>query len=334
MTHLWNSLRGLSRLLDKRSRSRSSRPCVEFCEGRTLLSAVLWTGGAGTDDWDTAANWNSDSLPGSGDSVTIPAGATVVHSDSDSDSIGSLTSSGTLSIAGGTLAIASASTAGTLTINGGTLTADGSLSVGGTLSLLKGTLAGSGTVDAMGGMNLDTPASTQFVLDGVTLDNAAGETATWTTAATGLVFTYGVLMQDGAILNNFGTMTVSGADIFAGTGALPTFNNDGSLIASGTSSSVFQIAVTFDNSGGTVDVQEGTLQLIGPNEPGPGPAPNQAVTSTGGTFTAESGATLELGGISSFDAATTINGAGTVSVFDYFPTYPGDVRGLSMHPSR
>ena len=216
-----------SRLLERRSRSRSSRPCVELCEGRTLLSAVLWTGGAGTDDWDTAANWSTDSLPGSGDNVTIPAGATVVHSDSDSDSIDSLTSSGTLSITGGTLAIASASTASTLTINGGTLTANGSLSVGGTLSLLKGTLSGSGTVNATGGMTLDTPAATQFVLDGVTLDNAVGETATWTTSATSFLFTYGVLMQDGAIFNNYGTMTVSGADIFAGTGALPTFNNDG-----------------------------------------------------------------------------------------------------------
>src|SRR4051794_158562 len=40
---------------------------VESLEARTLLSAVTWTGLAGTMSWNDAANWSGNALPGSDD---------------------------------------------------------------------------------------------------------------------------------------------------------------------------------------------------------------------------------------------------------------------------
>jgi hypothetical protein len=292
MMRLWKPLRGGVLLLKNRSRSRSSRPRVEFCEGRTLLSAVLWTGGAGTDNWDTAANWNTDSLPGSGDSVTIPSGATVVHSDNDSDSVEGLTSSGTLSVTAGTLAIASASTASTLTINGGTLTANASLSVGGTLSLLEGTLSGSGTVDALGGMTLGTATSTQFVLDGVTLDNAAGQSANFS----------GMSLENGAVFNNYGSVTGYG---YLDGSSDETVNNYGSWTL--TQDEHFN-TLTFNVNGGTVNVGASQLVIEG------------AGSSVGGTFTTSTGGSINFDSFGTIpftiDPTTTFSGDGGLTKDD------------------
>ena len=56
------------------------RPHLETLETRALLAAVTWTGGAGDNNWDTAANWSTDSVPASADDVTINIAANVVHS--------------------------------------------------------------------------------------------------------------------------------------------------------------------------------------------------------------------------------------------------------------
>jgi hypothetical protein len=93
----------LSRLrpLDRWARSRTCRPRLEWMEERTLLSNVSWTGNAHDNNWDTPGNWSTDSGPGPGDDVTIDTSADVVHSDSDSDTIKSLTSPAPLTIRGG-----------------------------------------------------------------------------------------------------------------------------------------------------------------------------------------------------------------------------------------
>jgi Bacterial Ig-like domain (group 3) len=298
MTNLWNSHRGALRQNARRSCSRACRPGVELFEQRTLLSAVIWTGGAGTDDWDAPANWSTDSLPGSGDSVTIGSGATVVHSDNDSDSINSLTSSGTLEITGGSLAIASASTAGALTVNEqgspAALTVNDSLTVSGPLTIGDGALSGAGTITASGGIVINSAG----ILDGITLDNAAGQTASFASSSASEST---ITAKDGAVFNNYGTFLAEGS--FNGStaaGATTSFNNDGSLVLS-TQNSVYFTGETFNSNGGTVDVQAGTLHLDGGG------------TVTNSTFTVETGADLGLGGAFNFDSTSTIEGAGSVS---------------------
>ena len=89
-------------------------------ESRVQLSAVLWTGDGGDNNWDNPANWSTNALPGSGDDVTIDIAANVEHSDAVTDSINSLTSTQPLTISGGTLSFASASsTSGPLNVMGG-----------------------------------------------------------------------------------------------------------------------------------------------------------------------------------------------------------------------
>ena len=129
-------------------------------EDRTLLSSVSWINPAGG-DWDTGSNWNTGSVPGASDDVTInlSPGITVTHSQNDADSVGSLTVAGadTLSISNGSLAIESGSTIdGPLNLTGGALEATGTLTVAGTLTWTGGgTMAGTGQTIAKGAVSIN-----------------------------------------------------------------------------------------------------------------------------------------------------------------------------------
>ncbi len=80
------------------------------------------------------------------------------------------------------------------------------------------------------------------------------------------------------------------------------FNNAGLFKKSGgTGTSV--MTVSFQNQGGTVEVDSGTLQL---------PMDNAHGTSTGGTFNVAAGAVLDLGGNGFFTGTYTGSGAGAV----------------------
>ncbi len=296
-----------TRRIGRRSRTSTCRPRLEWMEPRTLLSAVTWTGDAGDDNWDTPANWSCGQRAGRGRRRHHRHHRGRRPFRGVSDSIDSLTSSVPLSITGGTLSIASASTTGSLTIDGGTLADAGGLTVGGLLTLTAGTLSGSGDVDADGGI-LST-AGGDVTLDGQTLTNAARQTATWN----------GILeMEDGATFNNLGSFLAIAQGSFDDSagfdqdGSDPSaFDDAGSFTASlatGASSTVqFDFMnVPFVAEGATVDVQSGYLDLLGGG------------TSTAGTFTVASGATLGFGGgTQTIDAASSIVGAGTVNFNGY-----------------
>ena len=49
----------------------------ERLEDRRLLATVVWDGGGDGSQWDIAANWAGDVLPGPGDDVVLPSGAAV-----------------------------------------------------------------------------------------------------------------------------------------------------------------------------------------------------------------------------------------------------------------
>jgi IPT/TIG domain len=287
----------LSQRNRKPHRSISCRPRLEWMEPRTLLSAVSWTGDAGDNNWDTPGNWSTDTVPGSGDDVTIDIAANVVHSDNVNDSINSLTTTEPLTISGGTLSIASASTiGGALTINGGTLTGTGDVSVSGLVTLTSGTLSGSSTLNANGGMLInpsDNPAAT-FSIDGRVVNNAAGQTATWTGADNAIE------NSDGSVFNNLGTFVAEAYGSFqdTGNGAPSMFVDQGSFTQSGNSAGA-QFQELFNVPGGSVDVQDGNLQL------------DAGGLSTGATFTLEGGLEIDQDPYT-FDPSTTISGVGGV----------------------
>ena len=297
-----------SKRIDVLKRLRGCQPRIEFMEPRALLSAVAWTGAGGDNNWDTAANWSTDSVPGPADDVTIAIAANVVHSNSVTDSINSLTSAEPLTISGGTLSIAAASSINnTLSMTGGTLSGAGDVSVGGLVTLTAGTLSGSGALDANGGMSIN-PTGGNFFLAGRTVNNAAGQTATWT----GTLGNF-IEASNGSVFNNMGSFVDGGLGLYeeTGTGAPSAFNDAGSFTTSaGSTNSEF--GVFFNVPGGSIDVTDN----------------NQLDIDRGGTMSAAAltiGANAALGlGTYVLDTATTIIGTGELEAIGTKLVLPGN----------
>src|SRR6516164_171620 len=105
---------------------------LEQLEDRTLPSTVTWIGPASGGDWDTPANWSTNTVPGVStypvsngtlDDVVIPANVSLTHSQNYAETINSLTtgSGDVLTVSGGSLMINTASTInGNLSVYGGT----------------------------------------------------------------------------------------------------------------------------------------------------------------------------------------------------------------------
>lgn len=68
------------------------------------FSAAKWTAGATPGEWANAANWLGQVVPQANEGVSIPAGASVAHAGGI-DSVGSLTGTGNLNVAGGKLTV-------------------------------------------------------------------------------------------------------------------------------------------------------------------------------------------------------------------------------------
>jgi large repetitive protein len=250
---------------------------------------------AGDNNWDTPNNWSTHNLPGPNDDVTINVAANVAHSNPVSDSIHSLTSIEPIAISQGSLTIASASSAASVTIANGTLKVNAPLSLSGPLTLTAGTLAGSGTVTANAGIAINA-AGGIFTLDGITLDNPAGQTASWVGNDSNIT------ALNGAAFVNNGTFHAQNQGFYSSAGnqgAATSFTNDGTFTS--TSTLEFHNVPFNVNGSGTVTVTSGTLTVLGGG------------ASTGGSFTSDAGAILDIGGTYTLDSNSTISGAGTVS---------------------
>ena len=137
---------------------------------------------------------------------------------------------------------------------------------------------------------INTAGST-FFLDGQTLTNAAGQTATWSGT------TSNVELEGGAVFNNLGAFLAETTGAFEqGSGADSSFNNQGTFTKSTNTGPInSDTGILFNSAGGSVDVQTGTLGLLGGG------------TDTSTTYTVELGATLDLGGSRTIDSASSIS---------------------------
>ena len=264
-------------------------------EPRTLLSSVSLINAAGG-DWDTGSNWNTGSVPGASDDVTInlSPGITVTHSQNDADALNTLTlaSADTLSISNGSLSIESASTIdGPLNLTGGTLEGAGTVTVTGTLNWDGGTMAGTGQTIATGAVSISNG-----ILDTRSFTNDGTATLSGTLS-----------FYNGAGFNNGGTVNAqAGTYLDVGDSSAPTFTNikGGSFNGeAGAGNTVTDSGVAF-TSAGTVTVSRGTLAL---DDPG---------GTDSGSFTVASNATLAFGETATtLSSQSSISGDGTV-VFD------------------
>ena len=258
---------------------------------RAMLSAVSWDGGAGTLNWQDAANWSGNVLPGASDDVTIdvPGNITITH-NSTTDTIKSLSCQENLVLSGGTLTINGTSTVnGNLTLSGATLNTTSAITLNGNTTWSSGTINATGAgLTTTGAMSIT--GSTSVYLQGI-LNNSG--VITQTTTAN--------VLFNGATLNNLvgGTFDLQSGYFYnqSGTNA---FSNAGTFRRSVGNGTV-TVGVAFNNLGGSIDLQAGTVSLTGGG------------ASTGGTYAVAAGTVLNYGGgTQTWNGSYTFSGAGTV----------------------
>ena len=198
-------------------------------------------------------------------------------------------------IINGTLNVASPgvfNAANGLNISSGTLSGSGHIDVTG-LTTVSGTvtLAGSGILNALGGLHLDLYNS-NFALNlrDTRTVNLYGN-STWNE---GDVYTY-----NSPVINNHGTFTATlDRRMYCVDNGSPVFNNLGTFSKTGGAGISDVYNVPFNNSG-TVNVQSGTLSLLGGG-------------THSGQFNVDGGKTLSLSGNHTFNPGASMSGAGAL----------------------
>jgi hypothetical protein len=209
------------------------------------------------------------------------------------------TSSATVTLIGGTDDFDTTLSAPTIDVNGGTLGGTAAVSVSSALNWTGGTINDTSTVTVPKGATLDiglNPTDPQEFLDHTTLDNAG--TATWSGADA-------LFMADGAVLNNEAgaSFTVQTDLSISLQGSAPcAIDNAGTFTKNTTTGTTEILQIAFNNNGGTVNAQTGTIYLGGGG------------TDTGGTLDASKGATIDLAGSSTVTMTGTYSGSGAGTV--------------------
>ncbi|QDU21299.1 PKD domain-containing protein [Urbifossiella limnaea] len=256
-------LPGLYQIPSRRDRRSAratppSRPRlrVDPLEDRTVPATVTWDGGGGNFDWNTAANWSADVLPGASDDVVIDLGSNnfaVTHSAGDT-AIQSLRNLASLRLVGGTLDIAAASSVAKDLFLTSTLSGSGNLSIGGEFAWSGGAMTGAGTTTVLAGGTL-TGTGGHLRLSGRTLANAG--TGSWNSQR--------FILSNGAAVVNSGSFAIGSLDMYgeAGGGSF-TNTTTGSITKTANASTAYIYdGVGFSNAG-SVQVGNGTLWIDTP----------------------------------------------------------------------
>jgi hypothetical protein len=210
------------------------------------MATVTWTGSAGDNDFNNPGNWSTNTVPGGGDDVVVPAGGfTIVHNAGTTDTISTLTLSGgdTIDVTGGAIDVTGGGT------NNGIFEATGS----GTVILAGGTMVGSGTIEASGGTSL-VKLQNSVVISGETLTTTGTgliETATGNTATLN-----GITLTSGSQFDTSGTSMVTFLEgVITNNGTMTLNNNNARYL------------VDFQIVGATTLAGNGLIQLGGSNGP-------------------------------------------------------------------
>ncbi len=290
--------------------------CLTMAAGASAQSVCSDTwAGPSEGNWQTAADWSTGNVPTSSDVACIEAPDRVIVSEGAAQA-GVVQGEGALAVSAGTLELTNAleaSSIASLTLGGGTLTIAGELSVSSVLSA-----GGSGVTSVSGSGRLVVGSAAQatitggrcyrLFLNGVTLVNQG----TLTFGAPSGAEDGSIWMENGAQLQNTGTFNDNSTEPGGcGFGRVPSINNNGGTTPTITNTGTFQstdsqepitINVPFDNQGNAT-AQVGRLQL------GDG-----GTNTTGATFAAATGATLEFTGGSFALTGANWSGPGTIGV--------------------
>ncbi|HVX59594.1 MAG TPA: hypothetical protein VHC19_03300, partial [Pirellulales bacterium] len=279
--------RGVKRTTKKRRAAIDVRNAeFEFLEQRAMLDAMAWVGGSG--NWNDSSHWQDNTTPDNhavpmpGDVVTIDTGgaaATITVQAGDNINIASLTTAANdaLSITGGELTVTSGSSAlsGPLNMSGGSLAAAGA---GVALTANGATSLSGGALLTYSAGVLNLPTVTSYT---------APSTGSRIEAA-----------NPGSQINLPNLTTLNGA--FNGN-SLYVHSYGGASIDMHQLPQVTSGAVRFrtENSGSSLDLSALTTFNA---------------TSSGAILESDSGATLDIGNLTTLDnVALTVGGAASVS---------------------
>ncbi|MGE0760560.1 MAG: hypothetical protein AB7O38_26340, partial [Pirellulaceae bacterium] len=190
----------------RRAAARTRFIRFEELESRYLLAARVWDGGAGTNNWLDAANWDGNTLPGAGDDVTIDvAGSNPTITVAGNVTIQSLVAREAITFSSGTF------TANSVRFDTANGTLSGARLAGATVE--TGTFAqlrmSSGTLDgvtlAAGSQAVTNSNAAITVLGGLTVDGTL-------TLGAGAADGYGLFFAGDQTLGGSGHVYLSGND--------------------------------------------------------------------------------------------------------------------------
>lgn len=327
----------------------ATSPSLEALESRQMLAVVVWDGGpTGTaTDFNTAANWAGDVLPGPADTAVInTAGSTITFSS-------------------GTRTITNLETSRDIQFNGGSLVTSGTNAITAVLRMQGGTLnGGTWNLTGFGAFNFTTSGGTLANLTTTSELNigvASGSITLSGTTSTGIIrlsgnnsnlnLAPGYTLNANVIAEGTGTSTRSITFASGGTGTV-TISPSSTItlgVSSGSGLILQQSSVaTLINNG--LIVNENSSQTLTVSVPAftnagtlRATAGNLTVSSTGGwlnngTIEAAAAGIVNLGGTFNASAgegtfgtsAGVLNLTGTLTntgnTFDLSPTTTGNLR--------
>jgi len=254
----------------------------DFQIGDMAIFTKTWTGGAGTNNWGDATNWNVVGVPAATDNVELTGAFTIninvaaVTKNLLLNNAGlvltvmtgnSLTVSGNLTLTSGTFNTAAAfpTVSGIINLSGGTVGFTGSgtqtipvYNYNNLISSSTGSrvLASSGTIGISGSF---TPGTNAYTVSGSTIDfNSSG-------AQTVPAFNYNNLILDNAGIKTFGTGTagIAGTLTMAGTATTDATTNSSTISYNGTADQTITDIPYYNldatNSGGIVTLSDATI---------------------------------------------------------------------------
>lgn len=216
---------------------------------------ITWDGGS-SGSWHTPSNWSPDRLPGGGDVVCVPAGATVAYT-SGATSVATLLVDGGLALAGGTLTLTSTeheSTIVTLGQAGGSLDGAATVLLTGHSTWTAGSIAGSGITRIAEGAVADITGSGMVTVAGGRILDVRG-TLNWT----GPTYILQGGVSSALYVGNGGLFDIKGDS----STYLPIRVFSGGTLRKSAGAFTTQIGTSLKNSG-RVEVLTGTIAVTGP----------------------------------------------------------------------
>lgn len=264
---------------------------IEVANDPRPEGTIFWQGGSG--NWNDIENWidaeGENRLPTADDIVFVDVvGDQTVTVNSGSFTVDTLFSEETLALSGGNLTITDAAELNEgINLSGGMLTADGAIVIADQSEWTVGTITGAAGVTNTGNLNISGGGSK--VLRS-TLTNQGD-----------IIHTGGSLFLNGTLNNAADALYDIQAGSITRSTVSSVFNNSGILRKS--TDSTVSASVDVNNVGGTVEVEQGQLNLI------------RGGNSTDSTYTVAADAQFNFGGGTHvFNGTSTFSGEGTVRV--------------------